>query len=140
MSTIANAAKTLKDYLLKVDADNYEKHVNSVLFNPPSTQTVTWDGPVGTSLSDESTNGPWTVDIGYVQDWETADSLANYLLTNDGQTKTIEFVPINGAAGQPKFTADVVIHAGPIGGTKGQYMTSTVKLTCKAAPVAGVTA
>src|SRR5512133_2196136 len=93
----------LKDYLLKIATDNYEAAVSAVIIKPPSTSTETWQGPVGSEVSDESETGPWAVQVDYIQDWETATSLAGYLYDHAGETKAMEFVPQSGT-GKPKFT------------------------------------
>lgn len=136
MATIAVTPLVLKDYLLKIDADNYEKAVSAVILTPPSPQSVTWQGPIGSEFSDETSSGAWTCQVDHAQDWETTDSLSAYLFDNDGQTKTLEFVPRSGA-GLPKFTVDVVIRPGQVGGTTRQYATSSARMTCVTKPVRG---
>lgn len=138
MSTIAVAPLVLKDYTVKVAADNYEKAVSAVSFTPPSPQVETWVGPEGSEHTDETVSGPWKCQIDYVQDWETAGSFSIYLLENDGETVTMEFVPTAGT-GKPKFTSSVIVRSGPIGGTTRKHATGSVTLTATK-PVPGTVA
>ncbi|MBX9243414.1 hypothetical protein ICW40_01160 [Actinotalea ferrariae] len=138
MTTIAVEPLVLKDYALKIDADNYEKAVSGVLFTPPSESTVTWQGPIGEDHSDAAGSGGWTARIDYVQDWETPDSLSRYLHENAGEEVAAQFVPKKGT-GMPVFNVDIVLAAGPIGGTTRQYATASVTLACKQKPVLGAT-
>lgn len=139
MATIAVTPLVLKDYLIKIDADNYEKAVSAVILTPPSASAVTWQGPVGEDHSDESESGAWTCQVDYAQDWETAGSLSAYLFDHAGEEATVEFVPRSGA-GLPKFTVDLVLRSGPVGGQTRQFATSSVTMTCKAKPVRGTVA
>lgn len=139
MTTVVVEPLVLKDYTVKIDADNYEKAVSAVIFTPPGSSAVTWQGPIGEDHSDESESGAWTMQLDYVQDWETAGSLSGYLFDHHGETKTCEFVPRAGT-GLPKFTADIVLRTGPVGGSTRQFATSSTQMTCKAKPVRGTVA
>lgn len=133
MATIALAAFVLKSALLSVAADNYEKHVGKVMFNP-SVNAATFKGIDG-SVSRDTSIPEWTIDIEYAQDWTTANSLAAYLLANAGTTKTLVFSPQGSAVGKPKFTIDAIIQPGPIGGAVDEMQTGTVTLACVGQPV-----
>ena len=140
MTAIAVVPIVLKDATFKVDADNYESATSGVTFVPStSTSTATFKGLTPTASFSFPTTAPseWVCNIDYAQDWATAGSLANYLHDHEGETVTVEFVPQAGS-GLPKFTADVTIAPGQIGGTVDQVPTSSVSLGCTK-PVKGLT-
>lgn len=139
MVAIAVNPLVLKNYTLKIDADNYEKAVSAVVLTPPSSSQVSWQGPIGTDFYDDSTTGAWTAQVDFVQDWDTSGSLSAYLFDNDGATKTVVFVPTSGV-GKPTFTVDVILRSGPIGGTTRQFAVSSVTMACKTKPVRGTSA
>lgn len=139
MPAISAAPFVLKDAVLNVDADSYEAHVSSVQFAPTSS-TVTWQGITPAASFSDSTSPTWTCTLAYAQDWTTADALSQYLMDNAGQTKTIVFQPLGATSGDPTFTAEVIIAAGPIGGPVNTVQVGTVTLGCKGAPVKGTVA
>jgi len=121
MTTIAPAPFTMDNCTLKIDADNYEKAITRVEFVPTS---------IFESI-DGSEVYAWDANLEYVQDWETAGSLSNYLAQNAGSKKAVEFVPL-GADGGFKFTATLTLKPGSIGGAAGRQAprsTVTVKST-----------
>lgn len=130
----------LKNATLKIDTDNYEAAVAEVSFVPSiPTSTVQFKGIDGTAYSKTNQGASeWVCNITFAQDWKTSGSLSNYLLTNEGLTKTVEFVPAAGTAA-PKFTADLTIQPGQIGGAADQVLTATVSLP-STKPVKGATA
>lgn len=111
--------------------NDYKKHVDSVTFTPTSEQ-VTWTG-LGSNTHSDVTTATWVAAIQYVQDWETADSLSQYLFENEGATVAAEFHPRSGSG--PSFTADLIVTPGAIGGAVNVYAVTTVNLGCKAKPV-----
>lgn len=125
----------LKDVTLilgdPVTGPDFKKHVDSVTFTPASAQ-VTWTG-LGSNTHSDVTTATWTVALNYVQDWETTDSLSQYLFSNEGQTVQAEFAPRSGSG--PSFRAEVIITPGAIGGAVNVYAVTTVTLGCKAKPV-----
>lgn len=137
MTQIAVAPFTLKNVDLKIDADNYEKHVSAVSFDPKVDQ-VTWQGLTPDAAFTDTTSPTWTCTLEYAQDWETTNSLAAYLLANAGQQKTVIFKPRGAVTGKPMFTATVIIVPGPIGGKGNTVQTGQVTLGVVGAPVKGV--
>ena len=140
MTAIAVDPIVLKNCTFKVGTDSYEAATSAVTFVPTvATSTVTFKGltPAASFSFPTSTPSEWVCNIEYAQDWVTATSLANYLHTNEGNTVAVEFVPEAGSA-MPKFTADVTIAPGQIGGTVDQVATSSVSLGCTK-PVKGTT-
>ena len=138
MTAIAVQPIVLKDVDLKIEADNYEAHVSAVTINP-TTATVRWKGLTPAATFSDSTAPEWTANIEYAQDWVTDNSLSFYLFEHQGETVTAVFMPKKGS-GLPKWTLDLVIAPGPIGGTVDQYMTGSVALGVSGQPVPGVAA
>lgn len=128
MPTIAVKPLVLKDVLLKIAEDNYEKHVSSVTFTPSSSQ-IEWRGLTPDAVFTDSTPPTWSVTLEYAQDWDTTGSLSEYLFDNGGTTVAAEFVPVKGT-GNTKFTANVAIQSGAIGGAVGSFATASVTLGC----------
>lgn len=125
MAQIAVKPLSLKDMVLTIGTDSYEKHVSKVQFAPSVTKK-TWRGGTPDAVFTDVSAATWECQIDYVQDWETTDSLSAYLLANEGQTKAAVFTPASGV-GQ-KFSANIVISPGAIGGTIGEYGTTSVSL------------
>lgn len=137
MATITSAPYVLKDAVLTIDSDDYEAHVSSVTLTP-STSTVTWQGITPAASFTDTTSPSWTCALAYAQDWTTTDSLAQYLLENAGERKTMVFQPVGATAGDPTFTATVIIAPGPIGGAVNTVQVGTVTLGVVGEPVKGV--
>jgi len=134
MATIAVAPFVLKDVLLVIGTDNYETNVAEVVFMPTSSQ-VAWQGLTPASTFVDQTIPTWTCKLTYAQDWVTTNSLAQYLLTNAGVTKTVVFKPQGATTGKPIITATVIIAPGPIGGAVNTVQTGTVTLGVVGTPV-----
>lgn len=127
MPTIAVAPFVLKDVVLTVGTDNYEAHVSSVKFTP-QVQVVTWRGLTPSSAFSDTTAPVWQCTLSYVQDWKTPNSLAQYLMANAGQQKTVVFKPQGAATGAPIFTATLILVPGEIGGDVNTVQVASV--TC----------
>lgn len=137
MAEIAVNPLVMKDVTLILDTagDDYKQHVDAVTFTPTSS-IATWTG-LGSNTHTEAATATWTLDLSYVQDWETVDSLSAFLLANEGQTFAAEFHPKSGSG--PSFTANVTITPGAIGGAVNAFATTTVSLgSTKPQLVAGV--
>ena len=124
MPAIAVAPLILKDVTLTLGTDSYEKHVSEVRFTP-SASTISWTGLGGNTVTDVAT-ATWVAVLGYVQDWETVDSLSAYLLANEGESVEASFKPKSGSG--PSFTATLAITPGAIGGAVNAYATTQVTL------------
>lgn len=139
MTVIAVAPFTLKDIDLKIAADNYEAHVSQVEFTPTTAQ-VTWKGLTPTAVYTDQTSPTWTCTLSGAQDWDTANSLAQYLLANAGQQKIVIFKPKKGTAGTMRtFTATCTMVPTTIGGTIDTVPVFTVTLGVVGAPVPSLT-
>lgn len=134
MVAIAVQPLVLKDVEFIVEADDYSAHVSSVTFNP-SSSTVTWQGLSPAAKFTDLTEPTWTCALEYAQDWTTADSLAEYLFTHQGETKAVTFMPQKGVTtGLPIFTANLIMAAGPIGGAGQAVAVGSVTLGVDGAP------
>ena len=134
MVAIAVAPFVLKDAVFTVGTDSYESNVSSVVFTPTS-NTVTWVGLTPSSAFSDTSSPTWECAIGYAQDWKTANSFAQYLMANAGQSKVVVFKPQGITTGSPIFTATLIIAAGPIGGEVNTVQVGSVTLGVVGAPV-----
>lgn len=134
MATIAVAPFVLKNALLTIATDNYEKHVSGVLFTP-NLSPVTWQGLTPDSAFSDAGSPTWTCQVSYAQDWTTANSLAQYLLANAGTQKVVVFKPQGATTGTPIFTATLIIAPGPIGGDVNTVQTAQVTMGVVGVPV-----
>lgn len=121
----------LTDVLLSVATDSYEKHVSAVEFVPTS-QVATWKGLNPASVFSFGGVATWVCNITYAQDWETANSLSQYLHANEGEEIAVTFEPVSGGAG---FTATLIVAPGSIGGQVDSVAVGTVSLGVKGKPV-----
>jgi hypothetical protein len=130
MAQIAVQPIYLKDVVLTVDGDTYEKHVSGVTFTP-SVTSATWKGLEPTAVFTNVGSSTWMIDLAYAQDWETADSLSAYLFDNEGAEITLSFVPVSGGG---TWSATVIIVPGAVGGAVDSYATATVSLPVQGRP------
>ncbi|MDP4333231.1 hypothetical protein Q7F20_07590 [Curtobacterium sp. A7_M15] len=124
MAQIGVQPFTLTDVKLKVDADNYEKHVSQVEFQPQGGVT-TWKGLTPDAAFSFAQTPTWQLVLAVAQDWTTPDSLSRYLFDNQGKTVSATFTPVNGG---PDIAADIIITAPNIGGAVDAVAASTVTL------------
>lgn len=115
----------LKDVTATIGTDDFKKHLDQVTLTP-SSSTQSWTG-LGSNTHTDVATATWTLNLNYVQDWESAASLSRYLHENEGETVAFSFKP---KAGGPSFTTDVVITPGAIGGTVNAFATTSVTLGC----------
>lgn len=127
MAAITAAPLVLKSVTLTIGTDEYgASGVSSVAFTP-SASAINWQGFNGITVRDVN-DATWTVGLTFAQDWETANSLSQYLYTNEGETVAMTFEPKS--ASGPSFTSNVVITPGAIGGAVNSVGTATVTLGC----------
>lgn len=138
MTAILAKPYVFKNGTVKIDVDNFESAVNSFALTPTVT-TLTFQSISPAGQFSDTTEPVWVAAIGYAQDWETPESLSNYLLEHAGETKTLVFTPVAGT-GNTTFSVDVKIVPGPIGGPGNVIAVSTVSLGVTGQPVAGVAA
>jgi hypothetical protein len=125
MANIVPVPLVMKDCLVKVATDNYEAALSGVTLTP-TTPTFTFSGLTPTAKYTAAGNPDWLAAIDYVQDWDTVGSFSNYLHANQGKTVSMEFTPK--AKSGKKFTVDVTIIAGAIGGAGGALASTSVSL------------
>lgn len=130
MAQIAVQPIYLKDVVLTVDGDTYEKHVSGVTFTP-SVTSATWKGLEPSAVFTNVGSSTWMIDLAYAQDWETTDSLSAYLFANEGAEITLSFVPVTGGG---TWSATVIIVPGAVGGAVDSYAVSTVSLPVQGRP------
>lgn len=124
MVQIAVKPIVLRDVLLSIAADDYEKHVSGVTITP-TTGSVTWNGLNPDAAFNFPTTTTWALQLDYAQDWETVSSLSEYLFENEGEQVTMTFEPVKGGTG---WEVDAVIVPGSIGGQVNAVATATVTL------------
>lgn len=126
MAKIAVNPRLLRDYIIQLGDDSYEAATASVSFTP-TVQQQTWIGGDDATYS-ESGPATWTCTIGRMQDWQTANSLARFLHTQEGQQVPATFRPKRGMG--PRFTSTLTIAPGLIGGTNGTWPVGDVVMGC----------
>lgn len=139
MTQIAVAPHVLKDCVLKIGVDEYEKHVSQAELRPETkVEKVTWQGLTpAAKFSDNGTpETTWSLILSYAQDWDTTNSLSSYLLANAGQTKTIVLQPKRGVGGKT-FTVTATIVPGPVGGNVNTVAVGSVTMPCAGDPTIG---
>ena len=136
MVDIAVQPLVLKDVICKIGADGYQKHLSGVAFTPSSSQ-ISWQGLTPDAAFTDQTIATWGVTLDYVQDWETEDSLSQFLFEHEGETVEMVFTPVKGT-GKKTFTSQVTITPGAIGGQVNQFATTSVTLG-STKPVIGTT-
>jgi hypothetical protein len=124
MTQIGVQPFTLTDVRLKVDADNYEKHVSQVEFQPQGGVT-TWKGLTPDAAFSFAQTPTWQLVLALAQDWKTPGSLARYLFDNQGKTVDATFTPVTGG---PEIAASIILTAPNIGGAVDAVAASTVTL------------
>lgn len=131
MAQISGSPLYMKDVVLSLGSNSYEKVVNSVAFTP-SGGIATFKGLTPDAVYSFPQSPTWTCDITYAQDWDTTGSLSRYLFDNEGSTVAATFRPRTGAG--PSFTANLFITSGAIGGAVDSVATATVSLGVQGKP------
>lgn len=124
MAQIGVQPFTLTDVVLKVAADNYEKHVSQVEFQPQGGVT-SWKGLTPDSAFSFAQTPTWQLVLALAQDWTTTNSLSRYLFDNQGKTVAATFTPVSGG---PTITANIILTAPNIGGAVDAVAVATVTL------------
>lgn len=132
MVQVAHTPLVLKDFIMSLGADSYERAISSVVFTPTAA-SVTWQGGTPDSTFTDVATATWAAALTYAQDWDAVDSLSVYLYNNEGATVPAVFRPRNGKGAS--FSAQLLITPGSIGGAVNSVSESTVNLGCKSKPV-----
>ena len=131
MTTVPVEAHILRDVDLILGLDNYEAHVNRVAL-VPSNSTVTWQGLTPAASFTGSTSSTWVAELSGVQDWETADALAEYLFDHEGEEVPISFRPRKGTGST--FTGTVTCVPTSVGGDVSTFPVFAVTLPMSGKP------
>lgn len=121
----------MKDVVLTIGTDSFEKHVSAVTFTP-SASTVTWQGLSPDATYTDVTVATWACGLELAQDWDQPTSLCRYLFENEGEHVPATFKPKSGTG--PSFAATLIVTPGAIGGTVNAVATQSVTLGCEAKP------
>lgn len=122
----------LKDVDFVVETDDFSAHINSARLTP-TTQARTWKGLSPEASFSEQTAPEWTCTIKLAQDWDNANSLANYLFAHAGEEVDVTFKPRR--AGTSTFTVTLTLTPPEIGGDIDSWAEATVALGVKGKPV-----
>lgn len=108
--------------------DEYSAHLNRAEFVPtqPTASFTDLDGKVTNFGGDSG----WVFEIGGLQDWETVNSLSQYLNAHEGEEIEVSF-PFAGAT----HAATVIAAAVAIGGTINTPAQFTKTLQVQGAPI-----
>lgn len=136
MTQIGAQPFTMTDVKLKIDADNYEKHVSQCEFQPQG-GLVSWKGLTPDSTFTAAQTPTWQLVLALAQDWKTPNSLSRYLFDHQGEQVDASFTPLDGG---PAIEATIIITAGNIGGSVDAVATSSVTLGVVGKPVIAASA
>lgn len=114
---------------ISVGADEYTAHLSQAQFEPTQPQS-SW-----TDLDGKATNfgglSSWACILGGAQDWETVNSLSQFLNEHEGEEIEVTI----GAPGGGSHTGTVVAAAVTIGGTINTPAAFNKTMACQGAPV-----
>lgn len=123
MATVAVKPFVLRDVNFVFGVDNYEAHVSQCEY-VPTTPQLTWTGLANNTVG-ASGASTWVLTIAGAQDWETANSLSQYLHEHEGETIDVTLTPADGSG---TFTSTVTVAAANIGGTAAAFSVFTVSM------------
>lgn len=137
MAKIAVKPYILRDCTLNIkdgatDIGDYEASVSKVEI-VPNTSVQVWKGLTPTAVFQDVASPEWTVNFDYAQDFETVNSLAQYMLANVGKKVTAKFTPKVGT-GLKSATVTITLLPGTIGGSVGAFATASVSLPVDGQP------
>lgn len=129
MPEIANAAY-FPAGTLTIDTSGFKAAIESAVLTPTTATTTIRD--IGGGITQIADTPVWSLALGLIQDLKTASSLSQYLISNAGTKKPVQFTPATGGKG---FTVTVLIIPAPVGGAAGQVAKASVTLPCDGQPV-----
>lgn len=119
--------KQMHDISVVIDAAGanleFRNAIQSFSFTPNSSVSTTIGG-TSTAVYTDVAPATWTCLIKFLQDIEKSGSLQNYMITNAGKRKTVDFIPNGGA----RVSATLVLTAPPIGGDMNAWLDASI--TC----------
>lgn len=122
----------LTDVDLTLGGNDYAASVSQVEIAPNGGQLVSWKGLKKGSVFNFPTEPTWQLNLGFAQDFETAQSLSNYLFQHYGDTVPGTFAPKSGGG---HWTFDAILVPGSIGGQGDAVATASVTLGLAGKPV-----
>lgn len=131
MTAITVAPIIINNCLLKLGTNNYEAHVAKATLTPNHT-IVRRKGLTPTARFAVAADPEWTLELDTTQDYETVNSLSNYLLANQGTVVTGQLSPV---AGGTAWDISVMALASAIGGDGDSVAASDVSLPVIGQPV-----
>lgn len=123
----------LQDATLTLGTDDYSAAVSTIQA-VPNAPTANWKGLKKGSSFSAVGDPSWVVNLNFAQDWDTATTMARYLLNNIGKVVACTFAPRSGGT---SFTCSVLIMPPPVGGDVDSVAVGTVSLPVQGALVAG---
>jgi hypothetical protein len=131
MVQIAADPRAVKNIRVKIDANNYELHVQSVKFGRTVPRPVTWQGGTPEAqYTDASASADHVANIKLAHDYQTEDSAYNFFRANEGAEAVLEYKP--DADGAYTETSTITIVAPDPGGDYGIHHESTI--ACPSTP------
>ena len=130
MAIITPTPLYFDDVILTIDGDDYAPAASQATLEPNTSTTVFHGLKPDDNFPASSTD--WALTVAFVQDWDSATSLARFLFANQGSTIATTLKPKSGSG--PSFTMDLHIVPGSVGGTTRSHATTTVNLPVKGYP------
>ena len=133
MAEIAVQPIMLKDMVIQIGSDDFAAAVSSATITPTSSLT-TWKGLKPESVHTFPAAPTYALSLEYAQDWAAVTSLSRYLFDHDGETITgVVLEPTSGVG--TRWTFNLVIIPGAVGGAVDTVATATVELGITGKPV-----
>jgi hypothetical protein len=129
MTVIAPQVNSMGQATLKIGANNFEASVSKAVFTP--TVTVSKFKGINGATTRSATAPEWTLALEYPQDFATATSLSNLLLSGTGTSVIADLYPV---VGGPGYRATVLLVPGDIGGAVDATATGSVTLEVSGQP------
>ena len=121
MPQIANTMEAVKNAVITIGTDTYEKHASDINWTRNSSQQ-SWQGLTDDVVTDSLVDSH-TCNIGVGHDYDNPDSLYNFLHAMEGLTASVTWKP--SPSSTFTVTATITIVAPTIGGPRG-FHSSTV--------------
>jgi hypothetical protein len=131
MSQINPSPIILKDVVVTLGADTFERQVSQVVLTP-NVPTQKWRGMAPGATYADVGAADWDATITLAQDHETAGSLSDVLFAREGQKDTLIIKPRSGSG--PSYQAVVTIVPPTIGGQVGAFAEASVTMPVDGKP------
>lgn len=129
MAEITVNPRVLKSISVLIASTEYADAIASFQFVPAQT-VMTWKGGKPDATFTDVTDPTWTCNIKLAQDWDTAGSLANYLIAHAGEQTPVTFIPTGGAT----VSGTLILAVPPIGGDINAWLEGTISCGVVGAP------